>query len=636
MLARLFQPLSLFIPAIKLMNVFYEEEGTFKAGIILADNITSLQVEAPHGKRSKIKGVSVLLKFDAPPLSEFMRIAQKTADEIDLSFLWECCATDVEFASDTLATDYFGHSPSPVEWAAVLIRLHAAPMYFYKKGRGRYKAAPPEALKSALASQDKKRLQAEQQSRYVSLLITFTLPDEFRPLLSELLYQPDKSSIEWKALDAACTAVKLSAPKLLEKCGAIPSSHDYHFNRFLLEYFPEGIGFGSLNGSDDQITWSDLPVADVAAFSIDDATTTEIDDAFSVTPLPFGSIRIGIHIAAPALGIGAGSPLNDVVAKRLSTVYMPGDKITMLPEAVIHHYTLGEDRLCPVLSMYLEVADDFTIITTHSCIEQVRISANLRHDTLEKHFNEQTLTGNTIDHPFGQELRSLWNFASRMEALRGKGSDSNNDKIDYSFNVKDDFVMITERRRGSPIDKVVAELMIFVNTEWGKQLADGGVAGIYRNQSGGKVRMSTSPAPHQGLGVSQYAWASSPLRRYIDLINQRQLIALLRREEPPYAREGDELLLAIRDFEAVYEAYGEFQRSMERYWCLRWLLQENINTTGAQVLKENLVRLDRLPLVMRVPSLSDMPPETHVELEISQIDLLELTCDARYMRRMDT
>jgi exoribonuclease-2 len=565
-----------------------------------------------------------------------MRIAQKTADEIDLSFLWECCATEVEFASDALAVDYFGHSPSPVESAAVLIRLHAAPMYFYKKGRGRYKAAPPEALKSALASQDKKRLQAEQQSRYVNLLITFTLPDEFRPLLSELLYQPDKNSIEWKALDAACTAVKLSSPKLLEKCGAIPSSHDYHFNRFLLEYFPEGIGFGSLNGSDDQITWSDLPVADVAAFSIDDATTTEIDDAFSVTPLPFGSIRIGIHIAAPALGIGAGSPLNDVVAKRLSTVYMPGDKITMLPEAVIHHYTLGEDRLCPVLSMYLEVADDFTIVTTHSCIEQVRISANLRHDTLEQHFNEQTLTGNTLDHPFGQELRSLWNFAGRMEALRGKGSDSNNDKIDYSFNVKDDFVMITERRRGSPIDKVVAELMIFVNTEWGKQLADGGVAGIYRNQSGGKVRMSTSPAPHQGLGVSQYAWVSSPLRRYIDLINQRQLIALLRKEEPPYAREGDELLLAIRDFEAVYEAYGEFQRSMERYWCLRWLLQENINMTGAQVLKEGLVRLDRLPLLVRVPSLPDMPPETHVELEISQIDLLELTCDARYMRRMDT
>ena len=618
------------------MNVFYEEEGVFKVGAILADNTTSLQVEAPHGKRSKIKVASVLLRFDAPPLSEFMHFAQKTADDLDLNFLWECCVSDAEFASDALAADYFGHSPGSLEAAAVLIRLHAAPMYFYKKGRGRYKAAPPEALKAALASQEKKRLQAEQQSRYVGLLAAFTLPDEFRPLLTELLYRPDKNTVEWKALDAACTAAKLNVPRLLEKCGAIPSSHDYHFNRFLLEYFPEGTGFGPLDTGGELSDPADLLVADVAAFSIDDATTTEIDDAFSVTPLTLGSFRIGIHIAAPALGIAPGSPLDRVVAKRLSTVYLPGNKITMLPEAVIHHYTLGEERLCPVLSMYLDVADDFTITATHSCIEQVRIAANLRHDTLEQHFNEYTLAGDNLDHPFGKELRALWNFAGKMEALRGKASDSNNEKIDYSFNVKDDHVIISERRRGSPIDKVVAELMIYVNAEWGKQLADGGVAGIYRNQSGGKVRMSTSPAPHQGLGVSQYAWISSPLRRYVDLINQRQLIALLRRETPPYTRESDDLLLAMRDFEAIYEAYGDFQRGMERYWCLRWLLQENISTTGAQVVKENLVKLDRLPLVIRVPSLPDMSPETHVEVEISQIDLLDLTCSARFLRKLET
>ena len=617
------------------MNVFYEEEGVFKVGAILADNTTSLQVEAPHGKRSKIKAASVLLRFDAPPLSEFMHFAQKTADDLDLNFLWECCVSDAEFASDALAADYFGHLPSPVEAAAVLIRLHAAPMYFYKKGRGRYKAAPPEALKAALASQEKKRLQAEQQSRYVKLLAAFTLPDEFRPLLADLLYQPDKNTVEWKALDAACTAVKLNAPKLLEKCGAIPSSHDYHFNQFLLEHFPEGTGFGLLNADVELSDPAELPVAEATAFSIDDATTTEIDDAFSVTPLTLGSFRIGIHIAAPALGIAPGSPLDKVVAKRLSTVYLPGNKITMLTEAVIHHYTLGEERLCPVLSMYLDVADDFTITATHSCIEQVRIAANLRHDTLEQHFNEYTLAGDNLDHPFGKELRALWNFAGKMEALRGKASDSNNEKIDYSFNVKDDHVIISERRRGSPIDKVVAELMIYVNAEWGKQLADGGVAGIYRNQSGGKVRMSTSPAPHQGLGVSQYAWISSPLRRYVDLINQRQLIALLRRETPPYTRESDDLLLAMRDFEAIYEAYGDFQRGMERYWCLRWLLQENINTTGAQVLKENLVKLDRLPLVIRVPSLPDMSPETYIEVEISQVDLLDLTCNARFLRKLE-
>jgi len=622
------------------MNVFYEEEGAFKVGAVLADNTTSLQVEALHGKRSKIKAASVLLRFDSPPLSELMERAQKTAAELDPNFLWECCAStgDSEFAYDALAADYFGHAPSPVEAAAVLIRLHGAPMHFYKKGKGRYKAAPPEALKSALASQERKRLQAEQQSRYAQQLAAFTLPEEFRPLLSDLLYQPDKNMVEWKALDAACTATKLSVPKLLEKCGAIPSSHDYHLNRFLQEYFPEGVGFGELDTIsrlDDELNpQANLPVADVAAFSIDDASTTEIDDAFSVTPLTLGSFRIGIHIAAPALGVAPGSPLDAVAAQRLSTVYLPGNKITMLPEAVIHHYTLGEERLCPALSMYLDVADDFTVTTTQSRIEQVKIAANLRHDTLEEHFNEYTLVGDNINHPFGKELRLLWDFACKMEAVRGKASDTNNDKIDYNFSIKDDRVTISERRRGSPIDKVVSELMIYVNAEWGKQLAAAGIAGIYRSQGGGKVKMSTSPAPHQGLGVSQYAWTSSPLRRYVDFINQRQLIAMLRKETPPYTRESDGLLLPMRDFETTYDAYNEFQRGMERYWCLRWLLQENVSTVSAQVLKENLVKFDRTPLVMRVPSLPEVLPGTQVELEISQVDLLELTVGTKFLRKL--
>ena len=616
------------------MNVFYEEEGTFKVGSILADNTTSLQVEAPHGKRSKIKAASVVLRFDAPSPSEFMVLAQKKAEDLDPDFLWECCEIEAEFASDALAADYFGRAATPEEAAAVLIRLHSAPMYFYKKGRGRYKAAPPKALEAALASQEKKRRQAEQQAHYMQLLSEFTLPEEFKPSLSNLLYRPDKNTVEWKALDAACTASKLSVSQLLEKCGAIPSTHDYHLNRFLLDHFPEGTEFGVFDCAELHAP-VDLPIADVAAFSIDDVTTTEIDDAFSVTPLTLGSVRIGIHIAVPTLGIAPGSLLDTLAAQRLSTVYIPGGKITMFPDAVIQHYTLCEERLCPVVSMYLDVADDFTVFATSSRIEQVRVAANLRHDTLEAHFNEHTLAGGKLDHPFGKELVSLWNFACRAEALRGKANDSNNERIDYCFSVKNDRIDISQRRRGSPIDKVVSELMIYVNSEWGKLLADNSVAGIYRSQGGGKVKISTSPAPHQALGVSQYAWISSPMRRYVDFINQRQLISLLRGETPPYTREGENLQTFMRDFEATYEVYGDFQRSMERYWCLRWLLQENISTTGAQVLKENLVKLDRLPLVARVASLPEVPPETNIEVEISNIDLLELTFNAKFLHKQE-
>ncbi|HVW63495.1 MAG TPA: RNB domain-containing ribonuclease [Nitrosospira sp.] len=617
------------------MNVFYEEEGTFKVGAILADNMTSLQVEAPHGKRAKIKAASVLLRFDAPSLTEFMDVAHKAAEDLDPNFLWECCENEAEFSSDTLAADYFGHAATPEEAAAVLIRLHSAPMYFYKKGRGRYKAAPSKALEAALASLEKKRLQAERQSRYMKLLEAYTLPEEFNTMLSGLLYRPDRNTTEWKALEAVCIANRLSPARLLEKCEAIPSTHDYHVNRFLLEHFPAGTDFGELETAElnDPL---DLPISDVVAFSIDDAATTEIDDAFSVTPLTLGSFRIGIHIAAPILGITPGSPLDAIAAERLSTVYLPGRKITMLPDAVIHHYTLAEKRLCPALSMYLDVADDFTVTSVSSRVEQVRVAANLRHDTLEAYFNEQTLSQGNLDHSFGQELMALWNFACKMEALRGKTNDNNNERIDYNFSVEGDRIVITQRRRGSPIDKVVSELMIFVNAEWGRQLADSGVAGIYRSQGGGKVRMSTSPAPHQGLGVSQYAWASSPMRRYVDFINQRQIIAVLRGETPPYTRESESLHRSVQNFEATYEAYGEFQRGMERYWCLRWLLQENIQTMTAQVLKENLVKLDRLPLVTRVTPLPEMAPETSIEIEISQIDLLELTFNARFLHKLQS
>ncbi len=617
------------------MNVFYEEAGAFKVGAILADNNTSLQIEAVHGKRSKIKATSVLFRFDAPPLSEFMNHVQTIADELDPDFLWECCTQDTEFTSDALAADYFGHTPSPVEAAATLLLLQNAPMYFYKKGHGRYKAAPPDALKAALAGQERKRLQAAQQACYVEQLNQFVLPNEFKPRIPNLLYKPDKNSVEWKALEAVCTEKKLTIVKLMEKCGAIPSSHDYHFNQFIWEYFPEGIDFGELESHPASNDFSDLPIANVAAFSIDDASTTEIDDAFSVTPLAFGSFRIGIHIAAPALGIDPESMLDKAASSRLSTVYLPGNKITMLPDVTINHFTLAENRLCPVLSLYLDVSDDFTVKSTASRIEKIKITANLRHNSLEQYFNETTLSKGDFEHTFSKELSLLWKFACKMENQRGKASDTNNDKIDYSFEIKNDHITISERRRGSPIDKVVSELMIYVNTEWGKQLTDAGITGIFRSQANGKVKMSTSPAPHQGLGVSQYAWSSSPMRRYVDLINQRQLIAMLRSEPPHYSKESTSLLIAMRDFETAYGIYSEFQRAMERYWCLRWLLQEKIQIINAQVIKENLVKFDHIPFVTRVPSLPEMAPSTYVKLKLSGVDLLERSLHAEFLQKQD-
>jgi exoribonuclease-2 len=198
-----------------------------------------------------------------------------------------------------------------------------------------------------------------------------------------------------------------------------------------------------------------------------------------------------------------------------------------------------------------------------------------------------------------------------------------------------DRIEIGRRQRGSAIDTLVSELMIYVNSTWGRELADKKLAAIYRVQSGGKVRMSTAPAAHEGLGVAQYLWSSSPLRRYVDLLNQRQLIAAVRGEAPPYQQRDEALLGAMRDFELANEAYAEFQRNMERYWCLRWLLQESRTMVLATVLRENLLRFDELPITARVPSVPELPPETTVELEVSDIDLLELTLHCEFRRKIN-
>ncbi len=611
------------------MFVFYEEDGQFKAGRIMADNDASLQIEAASGKRSKIKADRVFLRFNSPEPSAFMDAAHKVRDDADADFLWEAAGTE-EFDYQQLAKEYFGKEPLAQEAAGILMRLHEAPMHFYKKGRGRYKPAPEENLTAAKASVERKAREAEQIENWKNELAGGKLPD-WNTDVYRLLFKPDKNTLPWKALDAACTETGLSALHLLDKCGAVADTEALHKAQFLLEYFPKGTGFPEIAEPFDP---PGLPEAPVAAFSIDDAATTEIDDAFSIQWLEGGSARVGIHIACPALGIPPGSQLDDIARNRLSTVYFPGDKITMLPDAVISHYTLIQGQHCPALSMYLEVATDFSIQNMETRLEAVRIADNLRHENLDQQFNEDTI-GSGSDYSYRRELEWLWGFASTLEAARGATNQTN--RQDYNFKIEGNRVAIVPRKRGSPIDKVVAELMILANSRWGTWLKDKGIPGIFRNQSMGKTRLATQPGIHQGLGVENYAWSSSPLRRYVDLLNQRQILSLVQDLAPPYGPRNDFLFAAVRDFELTYDAYAEFQRRMERYWCLRWLLQENVTEITANVIRDDLARLHGLPLVVKAPSLpSALDPDTQVRFKISGIDLLSLELHAEYAGLVET
>jgi exoribonuclease-2 len=612
------------------MQLIFEEDGHFKAAVLLSESDASAQIETPSGKRSKIKSATILMRFVAPAASEVVHAADALVGDLDADFLWEVAGAD-EFGFDALAKEYYGQTPQPAETLALLMKLHASPIYFHKKGRGRYRPAPPETLEAAKAGQEKKRLAAERQARLATELAAFRLPEDYAALIPRILIAPDKNTLEYKALDDAATATGLSQLRLIERCGAIPSTLDFHLASFQLEHFPRGLGFSAVTEPVDPPA---LPHAGVSAFSMDDEATTEIDDALSVTWLDNGNIRVGIHIAAPALGIALDSALDVVARERLSTVYFPGDKITMLPETLIHHYTLGETHDCPALSLYVEVAPDMRVLATETRLEQVHIAANLRHEVLEPLFNGETL-GNPAapDYAYRRELEWLWAFAAALEAGRGKADTV--DRVDYNFKLVGERIEISTRKRGSPIDKVVSEMMIFANAHWGGWLAEKRVPGIYRAQNNGKTRMTTSPEPHSGLGVDQYAWSSSPLRRYVDLVNQRQLISVVQGAEPAYPPRSEKLFSVVRDFELAYDAYNDFQRRMERYWMLRWLQQENCYEVIASVIRDDLVRFETLPMVTRAPSVAGVAAGARVRLAISAIDLLDISFHAELVDVLD-
>jgi exoribonuclease-2 len=607
------------------MNVFFEEDGSFKVASIMTEAQGSLQIESATGKRSKVKASNVLMRFETP-LAGFMDTANAEANTLDVDFLWECC-TEPEFGFEAFAQDYYGRKPTPIEAAAVAIKLHSAPVYFNRKGKGRYKAAPAEILKAALAGLEKKRLLAEKMAGYVLQLKARVMPDELMQKLDMLLYDPDKNAFEYKTLEAAAADMHLSHLKLLQSCGAIPSAQDFHLGAFLREHFAKGTDFKDYEVAPIP---ADLPMADAEAFSIDDSTTTEIDDAFSIKQLADGITRVGIHIAAPALGIAPDSPLDKEVMQRLSTVYMPGNKITMLPELAIRPFSLDAGHTKPVLSLYLHVNADLAITQRDTKVELIKIADNLRHDALEPFFNESTLEADS-GHPYWTKLLYLFNLAETLEKARGKYDPTKPPQIDYNFYVNDGKVSIVGRHRGSPMDKLVAELMIEANNQWGALLATHVVPGLYRAQSGGKVYMTTKAEPHQGLGVAQYAWSTSPLRRAVDLINQRQIISVVQNTEPAYPQNSEALTTHMRNFELTYQAYSEFQLRMERYCCLQYLIQENVETIHATVWRENLVRLDNLPYMTKVYGLPELKPGTRVSLQVQETDTLLIELRTKFI-----
>ncbi|POR12497.1 RNB domain-containing ribonuclease [Diaphorobacter sp. LR2014-1] len=675
------------------MHALFDEAGKFLAGRILSEAESSAQIELDSGKRVKVKAANILLKFDKPAPAELLAQAREIAAGVELPLAWEF-APEEEFGFAELARDYFSAQAPVTEQAGMLVALFEAPHYFRRAGKGRFRKASAEVLQQALAAIEKKKQIQAQIDAWAAELVAGTCPQPVREQLYKILFRPDKNAPEYKAVVEASRSAQKAPLDLLQAAGAIDSSYQFHWKRFLFDNFPKGTGFPQLAAPQPP---ADLPLADVQAYSIDDSATTEIDDALSVQGLGTGTVTLGIHIAAPGLAIQPGGDLDKLGRTRLSTVYMPGYKITMLPGDVVQIYTLDEGRANPAVSLYVTIDEATLAITaTETRLERVPVTVNLRHDQLDHIVTEEWLADPTIQHENTPQalldLREQLSFLHRLakslkaqrEVVRGKPETFN--RPDYTFRLSaarppeganapaggsaaseaasvgahkprndgaepdgSEQVHITTRKRGAPLDLIVAEAAIVANSTWGNMLAEHGVPGIYRSQAslapGVKVRMSTKALPHAGIGVKSYAWATSPLRRYVDLVNQWQIIACARHGKTaalaaPFKPKDAELFSIISSFDAAYSAYNGYQAGMERFWTLKYLQQNQITELDATVFKEGpngsfLVRADTLPLVLPVLGAQQLPRGARVRVKLGEIDEITLDVAGTLVARLD-
>jgi len=636
------------------MYALFEEAGKFQTGRILSEADSSAQIELESGKRVKVKAANLLLKFEKPSPADLMRDAQALSATIELDLAWEFAPED-EFGFADLAREYFSAQTTLTEQTAALFRLFEAPHYFRRAGKGRFKKASAEVIAQALAGIEKKKQIQAQIEGWAAELGQGTCPAPIQTQLYKILFKPDKNAPEYKAVVEAARATHTAPLALLQKAGAINSAYQFHWQRFLFDNFPKGTGFPNLQAP---AIADALPLANVQAYSIDDSQTTEIDDALSVQGLGTGTVTLGIHIAAPALALKPGDAIDQLGRNRLSTVYMPGYKITMLPDDVVQSYTLQEGRDCPAVSLYATF-DEATLAlqNTETRVERVPIAANLRHDQLDAIVTEAWLKDESFTHAAGviepamprAQLAFLFRLAQHLKAQREvvRGKPENFNRPDYNFRLTgndgqepkgDEQVHISIRQRGAPLDLMVAEAMILANSTWGNWMAELGVPGIYRSQAsllpGVKVRMGTKALPHAGIGVPSYAWSTSPLRRYTDLVNQWQIIACAKHGSTaalaaPFKPKDAELFSIISAFDGAYGAYNAYQNGMERFWTLQYLKQHNITELSATVFKAfpgqpPMARADDLPLVLPVFGGGDLPRGAHVQLRLSEIDDITL------------
>lgn len=569
--------------------VEFLDEGRLKPGLVVREQANHVTVAEAGGRERSIARDLVMLRHadqkvtrdNLAAVVDTLRAEHaQLAAELDLNLLWEVVREQGRsFTAEELAELFFGRRSASAT-SAMLEALFNDRLFFVRRHM-EFVAREAEQVERLRVQYDKVRLRSE-ASRQTRNLIRGVLEDglmppadEAAPLVAELRRYLDNPFTRNRDLTAMIEAAVSditpaeAAFEILERLGAAPPGPRF----VIIAGVRTGFSEAALAEANQVVAPTREAGDDTAAVTIDDDDTIEVDDALSCDPLADGGLRIRIHIALVADFVAQHGPMDKEAAMRATTVYLPEATIRMLPDRISSDAAsliAGQERHVLTTDVQLSAAGEITGYSIYP--SRIRIAARLSYEACDQMLLSESVTTQAV------ALRRMHDAALKLrDRRRAAGAlliHRREPKIKVNSNGEIELTLIDNL---SPSRQLVAELMVLSNYAAARWAADNRVPIIYRVQPivGGdfaaqRPRLSLHPEFHAGVGLDYYAQASSPIRRYMDLVLQRQLLAALA-HPPSMAYQADELLTVLANAEAAEADGKELERRAKRYWTLRYL-----------------------------------------------------------------
>ncbi len=521
----------------------------------------------------------------AAVLAELERERAELAAELDLQLLWEVAQEQGRSSSAAELAELFFGTRSNAAASVMLEALINDRTYFTRRHMD-FVPRTPDQVERLRIQNDKIRARSNDY-RKIQKNLRDVLNDAATPsgtktnasaLIEELtryLKNPFTRSRDMTAMLAHAAPdvdPAEAAFEILERLGAPPRVPRFAFIAGLKNEFSDAAMKEAA-----EVVPGPRAISDGGfAVTVDDEDTVEVDDALSCEALADGGIRVRVHIALVADFVAKGGAMDQEAASRATTVYLPETTIRMLPDPISCRAASlieGEDR--PVMTTDVRLSADGELIDASICPARIPIMRRLDYDQVDRIIESGTIADETA-----ATVARLNAAAIQLRRRRRTAGAVLVQRREAKVRVRGDDVEITVLDNASPGRTLVAEFMVLSNFVAARYAATNRIPIIYRVQpqlGGGDMasmrpRLSLHPEYHAGIGLDFYAQLSSPIRRYADLVLQRQLLGALANhdhEAPIY--NVDELLAVLAGAENAEASGRELERRAKRYWILRYL-----------------------------------------------------------------